>query len=76
MVNCAGPFSDFVRKEVSHSDLDRVVPGKGSHMVLPREYATEGLGLLIPKTLDGRILFVLPWEDHTLVGTTDSKGLG
>ncbi|MBE0528770.1 MAG: FAD-dependent oxidoreductase, partial [Thermoleophilia bacterium] len=28
-------------------------------------------GLLIPKTEDGRVLFILPWENHALVGTTD-----
>ncbi len=26
---------------------------------------------MIPETDDGRVLFVLPWEDHALVGTTD-----
>jgi glycerol-3-phosphate dehydrogenase len=26
---------------------------------------------MIPETEDGRVLFVLPWEDHALVGTTD-----
>jgi glycerol-3-phosphate dehydrogenase len=26
---------------------------------------------MIPKTEDGRVLFILPWHGHTLVGTTD-----
>ncbi len=30
-------------------------------------------GLIIPKTEDGRVLFFLPWEGSTLVGTTDSE---
>ncbi|MDT8396647.1 MAG: FAD-dependent oxidoreductase, partial [bacterium] len=33
--------------------------------------APPDTGLLIPKTEDGRVLFVLPWEGHALVGTTD-----
>ena len=28
-------------------------------------------GLMIPKTEDGRVLFVLPWQGHALIGTTD-----
>jgi glycerol-3-phosphate dehydrogenase len=28
--------------------------------------------MLIPKTEDGRVLFVLPWQGHALIGTTDS----
>ncbi|MEJ7699679.1 MAG: FAD-dependent oxidoreductase [Pyrinomonadaceae bacterium] len=28
--------------------------------------------LMIPKTSDGRILFVIPWQGKTLVGTTDT----
>jgi glycerol-3-phosphate dehydrogenase len=32
------------------------------------------MGLLDFNTSDGRFLFMLPWENHTLVGTTDKKG--
>lgn len=30
------------------------------------------MGLLDPETSDGRIIFFLPWQKHTLSGTTDS----
>ena len=29
--------------------------------------------MLDPETKDGRIIFVLPWEGHTIAGTTDRK---
>jgi glycerol-3-phosphate dehydrogenase len=32
------------------------------------------MGLLDYNTSDGRFLFILPWENHTLIGTTDTKG--
>ena len=32
------------------------------------------MGLLDYNTSDGRFMFMLPWEGHTLVGTTDTKG--
>lgn len=32
------------------------------------------MGLLIPKTFDGRVLFLLPWQGATIAGTTDAPG--
>lgn len=32
----------------------------------------EQMGLLDPETSDGRVIFFLPWQKHTLSGTTDS----
>jgi glycerol-3-phosphate dehydrogenase len=29
--------------------------------------------ILVPKTDDGRVLFIIPWQDHLLVGTTDEE---
>ena len=30
------------------------------------------MGLLDPDTSDGRVIFFLPWQKHTMAGTTDS----
>jgi glycerol-3-phosphate dehydrogenase len=30
-------------------------------------------GIIIPKTKDGRLIFVANYLDHTMVGTTDEK---
>jgi glycerol-3-phosphate dehydrogenase len=43
----------------------------GIHIVLDKKYSPPDTGLLIPKTEDGRVVFVLPWLGGTLVGTTD-----
>ena len=43
----------------------------GIHIVLSSRFVPPDTGLLIPKTEDGRVLFVLPWQGHALVGTTD-----
>jgi glycerol-3-phosphate dehydrogenase len=44
----------------------------GIHIVLPGRFVPPDTGLLIPKTEDGRVLFVLPWQGHALIGTTDT----
>jgi glycerol-3-phosphate dehydrogenase len=43
----------------------------GAHIVVDGTFSMPDAGLLIPKTEDGRVLFVLPWLGHTLIGTTD-----
>jgi glycerol-3-phosphate dehydrogenase len=55
----------------------RFVLSKGAHLILPAE--TVGLGrqaIVLPKTDDGRVLFLIPWAGHALVGTTDTKYQG
>jgi glycerol-3-phosphate dehydrogenase len=37
-----------------------------------RYYSPSKTGLIIPKTSDGRVVFLLPWLDKTIAGTTDS----
>jgi glycerol-3-phosphate dehydrogenase len=43
----------------------------GIHIALGPQFSPPETGLLIPQTEDGRVLFLLPWLGHTLVGTTD-----
>ncbi|OMJ75489.1 hypothetical protein SteCoe_25338 [Stentor coeruleus] len=73
VVNCTGPFSDRIRL-LGGLKEKRIVPGKGSHVILPSNYAPKSTGMLIPKTKDGRVLFLVPWEGHTILGTTDELG--
>ncbi len=40
--------------------------------MLPDYYSPENMGLLDPDTSDGRVIFLLPWQKHTIAGTTDS----
>lgn len=60
IINCTGPYSDILRKKANANSTERIVPGKGSHFMLPGSYTANGIGLLIPKTKDGRVLFLLP----------------
>ncbi|KAM0676769.1 mitochondrial glycerol-3-phosphate dehydrogenase [Binucleata daphniae] len=73
VINATGPFIDKVRSKESGKCKKFVVPSSGVHIVLPREYAPRRMGLVIPGTSDGRILFFIPWQGKALVGTTDNK---
>jgi len=84
VVFAGGPFTDGLRK-MEHSNKKKTTEekdggmkqavrgGSGSHIVLPGYYCPGGMGLLDYNTSDGRFLFFLPWQNHTLVGTTDRK---
>src|SRR5690606_10622168 len=71
VVNATGPFADAVRRLDDPNAAPMMKASSGTHVVLPARFSPPGTGLLIPKTEDGRVLFLLPWHDHTLVGTTD-----
>lgn len=71
VVNATGPLADEIR-HMDDSSLEPVIrPSAGTHLLLDGGYTPANTGLLIPKTSDGRLMFALPWEGSTLVGTTD-----
>lgn len=72
VVNAAGPYADAVRRMDDPDAPPMLTASAGVHVVLPGRFAPPDTGLLIPKTEDGRVLFILPWHGHTLVGTTDN----
>lgn len=48
----------------------RILPSRGAHLVVARERipATAGLTVRVP----GKIVFLVPWPDFWLIGTTDA----
>ena len=73
IINCCGPFSDEIRTKTDSAAREIIVTSSGSHLILPKSYSSEHCGLLIPETRDGRVLFCLPWEGQTCIGTTDVR---
>lgn len=71
VINATGPFADQIRSMDNPSASKILSVSTGIHIVLDKRFAPPDTGLMIPETDDGRVLFVLPWEDHALVGTTD-----
>ena len=64
-VDPAHPFSD---------PSMRLLPSRGAHLVVPRSRipATTGLTIRVP----GKVVFLVPWPDHWLIGTTDAPYSG
>jgi glycerol-3-phosphate dehydrogenase len=70
LVNAAGPWvADVLERRLGIRGASRVRLIKGSHIVVPRLY--EGDHAYILQQPDGRVVFALPYESHSLLGTTD-----
>ena len=72
-INCTGPFADTIRSLANPETTPRLRPSKGVHIVLPAEVLQSKDAMLIPKTKDGRVVFVIPFEGEVMVGTTDDE---
>lgn len=72
VVNATGIQADSIRHLADPSLPDRMLTSRGVHLVLRANLCPQGLGLLLPATDDGRVLFMLPFFGRTLVGTTDT----
>jgi glycerol-3-phosphate dehydrogenase len=72
VVNASGVWSDDVRALDECIDRATMRPAKGVHVTLPWDLVRNDVAAVLP-TRDGhRAVFVVPWGDHTYVGTTDT----
>ncbi|MEN8181551.1 MAG: glycerol-3-phosphate dehydrogenase/oxidase [Myxococcota bacterium] len=69
-VNAAGPGAERVRGLHRAPAATELRPAKGIHLVIPRERIPTR-GCVSFEAPDGRQLFIHPFGDVTLVGTTD-----
>jgi glycerol-3-phosphate dehydrogenase len=70
VVNAAGPWLDLVCRMDDQTAPVQLAASKGVHIILP--HMELPAGLLVTHPADGRVMFVLPWMNRTLVGTTDT----
>jgi glycerol-3-phosphate dehydrogenase len=71
IVNAAGPAVERVRGIDRPVPRPELRPAKGVHLVIPRDRIHLDVAVTF-EAADGRHLFVVPWNDVALLGTTDS----
>lgn len=76
LVNAAGPWvSEFLDKRAGVPSESNIRLIKGSHLVVKKLYDHDAPYIL--QNPDGRIVFVIPYEQHySLIGTTDQEHRG
>jgi len=72
VINATGIFVDEILKldRIKHHPLVRA--SQGVHLVVDNTFLKTTEAVLIPTTADGRVLFIIPWYDKILLGTTDT----
>ncbi|GAA5029296.1 glycerol-3-phosphate dehydrogenase/oxidase [Terrabacter aeriphilus] len=70
VVNCTGVWTDDVQELAGTRGRFRVRASKGVHLVVPRDRINSETGLIL--RTETSVLFVIPWGNQWLVGTTDT----
>ena len=73
VLNATGPFCDSIRRMDQADTVPLVAASHGIHLVLGKEFFPGNTALIVPKTRDGRVMFIIPWHEHVLLGTTDTS---
>lgn len=72
VINATGPFCDELRLADEPNGQPIIAPSQGVHIVLDKSFLPGEAAVIVPKTSDGRVIFMIPWHNHTVVGTTDT----
>jgi glycerol-3-phosphate dehydrogenase len=71
VINATGVFTDSVRRMDEPQAEIMVTASQGAHIVVDKSFLPGDSALMVPKTADGRVLFVIPWHGRAVIGTTD-----
>jgi glycerol-3-phosphate dehydrogenase len=74
IINSAGAWSDTICQMEGPLSQRHIRPTKGIHLVLPK--ITEKHAVVLSGREKERIFFVMPWREHSLIGTTDTDYQG
>jgi glycerol-3-phosphate dehydrogenase len=70
IVNATGVWTDDLQRLSGGRGRFRVRASKGVHIVVPRDRIAGEVGLIL--RTERSVLFVIPWGQHWIVGTTDT----
>ena len=70
VVNATGVWTDDLQRLSGGRGRFRVRASKGVHIVVPRDRIAGEVGLIL--RTERSVLFVIPWGQHWIVGTTDT----
>lgn len=74
VIMCAGVWSDALHKEFGIDAGYEVKMSKGVHITLPGSAIKADEGVIIKTAVS--VLFIIPWKDQWMIGTTDTEYLG
>jgi glycerol-3-phosphate dehydrogenase len=69
VINATGVWTDQIQRLTGHGGV-KVRASKGIHLVVPRDRIQGECGLILRTA--SSVLFVIPWKQHWIIGTTDT----
>ena len=69
VISATGVWTDDVQEMAGDHGID-VLASKGVHLVVPQSVIDSSTGLIL--RTEKSVLFVIPWAEHWIIGTTDT----
>jgi glycerol-3-phosphate dehydrogenase len=76
VVNATGVWTDEVLELDERYQQPMIRPTKGVHLLVPRARLNSQHAVIFSVPRDGRHIFLIPWGDFTILGTTDTDYQG
>jgi glycerol-3-phosphate dehydrogenase len=71
VINATGIWTTETERLAGIEEPLMVRPSKGIHLVVPKDRIESAYALILPT--EKSVLFVLPWGEHWIIGTTDTE---
>jgi glycerol-3-phosphate dehydrogenase len=71
VVNCTGVWTDQMQHAAGTRGRFHVHASKGVHFLVARDKIPSDVGMIL--RTEKSVLFVIPWRNHWIVGTTDTS---
>jgi len=75
VISAAGPWTDAILQMDEPQTAKRLRPTKGIHIVIRRE-RVKNKNAVAFAAIDRRLMFLIPWGQFSIIGTTDSDYRG
>ena len=70
-INAAGVWTDEIQQMVGGRGQFHVRASKGVHILVPRDRIHARTGII--SRTEKSVLFIIPWDRHWIIGTTDTE---
>ena len=70
VISATGVWTDQVEAMAGAAAPLHVTASKGVHLVVPKEKIRSDTGVIL--RTEKSVLFIIPWDEHWLIGTTDT----
>ena len=72
VANATGPWTDALLKMADPNAARRLRPTKGVHLIVPSGRIRSRAAITLNSPRDGRLMFLIPWGEFSVIGTTDT----